>query len=181
MRALALRLGTSATALYRLFPSKAALLTKARRRATDGLRQNLRAALDGQPVHAAVLGWVEVYISADARDPWIDSLLPGSGPDSASGDEAAEAVGLKALRTHVEEAHARGYLRAGLSPSLACWLLWSQTHAVLRLRGGVLSDTPGLTDAGTLRPAEAIVNSLLRLDAPSSAAEPRRIRAGGVI
>lgn len=75
MRAVAARLGTSATTLYQYFDSKAAILREIRLRGMRQLLEGARVALEHQDEREAMLGVSRRYLAFARENPWLYRLL----------------------------------------------------------------------------------------------------------
>lgn len=164
MRALARRTRLSLPVLYQSFQDKQALVRAARGEAVQPLRRRLMVALDGGSDTSALIRWVECYVSADHRDPWLRGLLAPVRETMLPADleEAAALIGLAPVQRVLGDLQAHGRLSSGVSPRLGSWLMWSGAHAVLMLRDAVERDCGAAEEIPLRRVAAAIVCSVVR-------------------
>ena len=158
------RAGVTRGALYHHFVGKADLYDALLREEADQFMRPLLAGLaaDGPPL-ARLRRFLVAYGAAlerDARARAVLDLLLFGGTDVPERSRALTHLGyrawLGAFEAVLEEAHARGELRAGVSPRLAA-------QAVVALAAGLT--TTALQAPGLLAPADAaesLVEVLLR-------------------
>jgi AcrR family transcriptional regulator len=168
MRAIAKRLGVSATALYQHFESKSAILRAIRFEGLSRLRDVLRPAFEADdPIERLYQQGVR-YIQFAIDNPWLYSLLIDDEEEDWSGmteeerAQAREADGwvVTALRDGME----RGKIRADLPIQTAPVMLWAAMHGIasLMLRGRVSEHHPQFPIADSKALIDAYVRSTLR-------------------
>jgi AcrR family transcriptional regulator len=168
MRAIARRLGVSATALYQHFESKGAILRAIRFHGLDKLQAYLTPAF-------ALLSPVDRirehslrYLTFARDNPWLYSvLLEGEeiGWETMTADEQTLVLrsGLKMAET-LEVGRAEGCFRADLDPRATPLMLWAALHgfALLLLRGRISADEPALGGGQARSVLEQFVDGLVR-------------------
>lgn len=151
MRAVAERVGVSATALYHYFENKQALVDRVVRSAFERFGASLEAAARREPrgsmERVAALG--EAYIRfALENEAYFRVIFSITLKDPRSLDELPGGGGYPLLRTCVAEAITSGAMRPA-DPDLVAHFLWSTVHGIVtlvlacRLRGceGCQGDT----------------------------------------
>lgn len=157
MRAVARRAGVSATAPYRHYPDKEALLAAVAARGFDGLRGALRAADEAAPAGQALVAQAVAYVRYALENPALFRLMfgpkrLGAHPELAAAGEAAYAV-LAARVAAEAPADADRDARA-----LGCWSL---VHGLASLfLDGRIGDKTAAPDGDvTRRVAEAMLGA----------------------
>jgi AcrR family transcriptional regulator len=147
MHGIARALGWSATALYRYFTNKDAILAAARTAAGDRLSDRLEAALDGPGdiwVRSREVGHAYVRFAREEPDAYR-LLFAMSQPDTANYPElAAAAARARAnLTRYVEQMVAEGGVDA--DPELLAHVFWAGMHGLvsLEMAGRLDADSPG--------------------------------------
>lgn len=144
MRAIARRLGVSATALYQHFESKAAILRELRFRGIENLDQYLISAFDRTEPIARLESYATLYLRFSREHPWMYALLTQLpedwGPGSAERREVSERT-VRYVAQALMQCREQGTLREGVSFETAPLMLWASLHGVAllmssgRLRG----------------------------------------------
>ncbi len=136
MRAIARRLGVSATALYQHFESKGAILRELRFHGLGRLNQHLAPAfLNPDPVQQLRRHSV-LYLEFARNNSWMYDLLTESpedwGPDTEPRREAALKT-ILAVRQAFEAARAAGRLLDGVDIDQAPLMMWAALHGMALL------------------------------------------------
>jgi len=168
MRAIARRLGVSATALYQHFENKGAILQAIRLRGLKQLNEYLRPAfLLDNPVDRLTEQACR-YITFGRENPWLYCLLlveDHPGWTNLPTDEVEEVVQSTSLvRQAMVDGVQRGLLRPGLSPDEAATMLWAALHGLvmLILRGRFSEEHPQFPVENLDRLTRRFVDSLIR-------------------
>lgn len=134
MRAVAERVGVSATALYHYFQNKQALVDRVVRSAFERFAASLEAAARREPAgsleRVAALG--EAYIQFALEHEAYFRVIFGMLRDPRSIEELPAGGGYPLLRRCVEEATASGAMRPA-DPDLVAHFLWATVHGVVTL------------------------------------------------
>lgn len=146
MRAIASRLGTSATALYSCFESKAAIMRHLRVRGVVSLTQALLDGVGNGDAQTELLGVSRRYIAFARDNPWLyrtvfieDSLFHRDGsPSEITALTTAEHDFEARFIVWVTEANGR----PPANPSRAVGQWWAAMHGIasLILTGHIVSD-----------------------------------------
>lgn len=146
MRAIASRLGTSATALYSCFENKAAIMRHLRVRGVVSLTRSLLEGIGTGDARTELLGVSRRYLAFARDNPWLyrvvfleDSLFQRDGsPAETTALSGAEQDFEASFIAWVTELNGR----APASPSRAVGQWWATMHglAALILTGHVVSD-----------------------------------------
>ena len=149
MRAIARRLGVSATALYQHFDSKGSILRAIRFDGLEKLHAHLAPAFELPAPAERIREHCVRYRSFSADNPWLYNLLvEGEGIpwDKMSPEEHTVVLrSSPAVAAAFNEGKADGSLRSDLDVSLAPLTLWASLHgfACLLQRGHVEADAGG--------------------------------------
>jgi AcrR family transcriptional regulator len=168
MRAIAKRLGVSATALYQHFESKSAILRAIRFEGLQRLNANLEPAFAADDPMERLYQQGVRYIQFAVDNPWLYSLLVDEDEEdwAALGEtERADAMkgnawAYKALQDGLE----RGQIRRDLDLRQAPVMMWAALHglASLMLRGRVSEHHPQFPVPDANAMIESYVRAMLR-------------------
>ncbi len=168
MRAIARRLGVSATALYQHFESKGAILRAIRFDGLDKLFEYLDPAFAHESPVERIREHSLRYLSFARDNPWLYSVLLEAEEipwESMTEEEHAVVVrtGLKLSQT-LEEGRAQGCFRADLDAVVAPLMLWAALHgfALLLLRGRVSAEEPAFGGGEGRSVIDEFVNGLVK-------------------
>jgi AcrR family transcriptional regulator len=168
MRAIARRLGVSATALYQHFDSKAAILRAIRFDGLDKLHVHLGPAFELESPVERIREHSLRYLSFARDNPWLYSvLLEGEeiGWDSMSSDEQAVVMrsGLRLIDT-LEAGRTAGCFHADLDTRIVPLMLWAALHgfALLLLRRRVGQDDAAFGGGEGRSVIDSFVDGLVR-------------------
>jgi AcrR family transcriptional regulator len=168
MRAIARRLGVSATALYQHFDSKGAILRAIRFDGLDKLAGYLDPAFELDSPVDRIREHSIRYLGFARDNPWLYSvLLDGEeiGWQTMSDDERVAVLrsGMKVQQT-LETGCAEGCFRADLDIRIAPLMLWAALHgfALLLLRGRVANEDPQLGGGPNRAVIDLFVDGLVR-------------------
>lgn len=150
MRAIARRLGVSATALYQHFDSKAAILRAVRFRGLDRMNAFLRPAFELHSPRERLIEQSRRYLQFARDNPWLYCLLMvDEDTEDWYGLEQREreiAVASRRLTIHtIEEGIRRREFKAeDLDASRSATMIWAALHgfALLVLRGRISETHP---------------------------------------
>lgn len=164
MRAIAKRLGVSATALYQHFESKAAILRAIRFQGLDILNTSLAPAFELDDPLERLVDHGRRYIRFALDNPWLYSLLLDEEEldwASMAADElqAIERSGAGVARA-IEDGKLEGIIRPDLDQLYARHMMWASFHglASLMLRGRIREDHP----AFPIPDADALIDQYVR-------------------
>jgi AcrR family transcriptional regulator len=168
MRAIARRLGVSATALYQHFESKGAILRAIRFDGLEKLHGYLGPAFELESPVDRIREHSVRYLSFARDNPWLYSvLLEGEELPWASmtEDEQSNVLrsGLRLTQT-LEDGRAQGCFRPDLDTRVAPLMLWAALHgfALLLLRGRVSADDPAFGGGKDQSVIDLFVDGLVR-------------------
>lgn len=148
MRAIAGRLGISATALYQHFESKASILREIRLHGIRLLMEQLGAAMDSDDRAVRLRDMCRAYVQFARTNPWLYKLLFQSDDVDWAAlpqDERQEAMQpFEHARRTFAEGVERGVLRDDLDVDQAALLTWASLHglASLVLQGRITEHHP---------------------------------------
>jgi AcrR family transcriptional regulator len=172
MRAIAARLGISATALYQHFESKASILREIRLHAIRLLMEQLAPSVagnDGGASSAARLREMSrAYLGFSRTNPWLYKLLFQAEDidwNALPDDERRDALApYDTARTVFGEGIAAGVFRAGLDVDQAALLTWASLHglASLVLHGRITETHPAFPVPDLDAFSELFVDNLIR-------------------
>jgi AcrR family transcriptional regulator len=135
MRAVADRVGMSATAIYRYFESKDVLVARVVQRGFERFGEYLREAAERHPrgslERLAALGEAYIRFALENQE-YFKLLFSLQHPDPHSLDDLPESGGHGLLRRAVVEAMDSGAMRRA-DPDLVAMYLWSVAHGLLTL------------------------------------------------
>lgn len=136
IRKIADAVGLSSTALYMHFPDKGAILHEICRNAFERLREGQDHILgSAEPPQARLRRLLQAYVDFGFDNPNAYRLIYLTRPDEAQqARAAAQEVGIdlfRAFEVVVEEAEAKGLLRAGAHETART--LWAGVHGVVSL------------------------------------------------
>ncbi len=135
MRAVASRVGISATAIYNYFENKQALVERVVRRGFERFDEYLRAAVASAPKGSAdrlyALGQAYIRFALENRE-YFRVLFTMQSDRPRELEELPEGGGYYLLRQCVEEAMEAGEIRRG-DPDLVVLYLWSHVHGLVTL------------------------------------------------
>lgn len=175
MRAIASRLGISATGLYQHFESKASILREIRFHGVRMLQQALHSASDAPDVRKRLEDMARAYVGFARGNPWLYKVLfLDEELDWASlpEDERREALmPLSTAGTTIREGIASGTFRADLDAEQAVLLTWASLHglASLMLHGRISDGHPAFPVPDVERFVEVFVENLVRAFVPRAA------------
>lgn len=168
MRAIASKLGVSATALYQHFDSKAAILREIRVYGYGLLARKLgEVEADDDPV-VRLRGMAGQYIAFARENPWLYSILMERDilDWSRLGPAEVEEVlsPLRGVKDVLDEAASKGRLRAGTDPGMVWVHLWASLHGVasLVLSGRVSEQHPAIAVPDVDALLDAFLDAVLR-------------------
>jgi AcrR family transcriptional regulator len=168
MRAIARRLGVSATALYQHFESKGAILRAIRFDGLDKLHEYLDPAFELESPVERIRDHSARYLSFARDNPWLYSvLLEGEEIPWASmtAEEQTRVMhtGVQVSAT-LEEGCAQGCFRSDLDTKIAPLMLWAALHgfALLLLRGRVSAEEPAFGASEGLSVTDMFVGGLVK-------------------
>lgn len=137
MRAIAARLGVSATALYQHFESKAAILREIRFLGVRTLQEAQAPALDLEDPVARVTELARRYIDFALGNPWLYKVLFYEEEIDWDKIDAEERdrllVPLQQARDAVEKGVRDGAFRSELDLDSTALLLWASVHGLASL------------------------------------------------
>jgi len=148
MRAIARKLGVSATALYQHFASKTEILRAIRLRGLSDLNAFLKPAFLQEDPRDRLREQALLYLRFAQENPWLYCLLLVEDADDWSVLSASERETVMESRVLVKKAISegveRGVLRERLDPDEVATTLWASMHglALLILRGRVAEHHP---------------------------------------
>ncbi|MCB9567747.1 MAG: TetR/AcrR family transcriptional regulator [Myxococcales bacterium] len=135
MRAIAKRLGISATALYQHFESKAAILHEIRIYGADLLqREIVEPVADIDDPLARIKAAADAYIAFARVHPWIYAVLMEheqiNYADMGADEIASFLRPLTAVRTWLREGRERGLIRDDLDPDMSSLRIIATLHGL---------------------------------------------------
>ena len=137
MRAIAARLGVSATALYQHFESKAAILREIRFLGVRTLLKAMAPAFEEEDATARVVGAATRYIDFATGNTWLYKVLFHEAEvdwTQLSNDERAQLMSpLDEIRKTLSYGVERGSFRSDLDVEATALLVWASVHGVASL------------------------------------------------
>src|SRR5690606_27645354 len=137
MRAIAARLGVSATALYQHFESKAAILQEIRFLGIRLLQDAQRSAFELQDAAERITELAKRYIEFARSNPWLYKVLfQEENVDWSNLTEEQRKyllIPLEQARDNVELAKQQGSFRPDLDANHTAMLLWASLHGLASL------------------------------------------------
>ncbi len=135
MRSVADRIGMSATAIYRYFENKEALVARVVQSGFERFGEYLRVAAERHPKGSldrlAALGEAYIRFALENQE-YFKLLFSLQHPHPHSIEELPDSGGHGLLRSAVEDAMASGEMRQA-NPDLVAVYLWSVAHGLLTL------------------------------------------------
>ena len=134
MRAVADRVGVTATALYHYFANKQDLVEKVSRRAFEAFDAAVRDAAESQPAGslARVRAIGEAYIRFATEHEAYFRVIYSTAPDPRALEDLPGGGGYPVLRQAVASAMESGQMRAG-DPDVVSVYLWALVHGLVTL------------------------------------------------
>ncbi|MEX0691912.1 MAG: TetR/AcrR family transcriptional regulator [Gemmatimonadales bacterium] len=135
MRAVADRVGVSATALYHYFASKQDLVDRVSRRAFEAFDEAVRKAAEQQPEGSIdrIRAIGEAYIRfAFENEAYFRVIFGAEAPDPRAIEDLPGGGGYPVLRQAVVRAMESGQMRSG-DPDISSVYLWSLVHGLVTL------------------------------------------------
>lgn len=149
MRAIARRLGVSATALYQHFESKGTILRELRYLGVERMNGYLAAAFELEEPQARLIGYASLYLKFGRENPWMYDLLTQLeedwGPDTEARREASERS-VRYVAQAMMQCGEKGLLREGVSVETAPFMLWASLHGLLLLMASGRARVDGATE-----------------------------------
>jgi AcrR family transcriptional regulator len=148
MRAIAARLGVSATALYQHFESKGAILREIRLHGVRKLQQTLETVQRTGDVAARLADIGTCYVEFALENPWLykvlffgDEVVLEEVDDSERADLLAP---LQTVRACMDEGMQNGRFRRDLAVDHMVLMMWSSLHglATMLLDGRISAEHP---------------------------------------
>lgn len=168
MRAIARRLGVSATALYQHFDSKAAIMGAIRMYGLGQLHTSLAPSFElGDPVEVLRDHSLR-YLSFARANPWLyNTLMEGEEIDWVAADEEETAFVMQSTVRFVqvlERGLEAGRMRPDLDVKMTPWMFWAALHglAQLMLRGRVTAEGPSVIQGDIEEISRGYVDGLVR-------------------
>jgi len=135
MRAVAERVGVSATALYHHFANKQALVDAVVRKAFERfgaeMEQAVRAHPKGSLERVSALGYAYVRFAVE-NEAYFRVIFSIAAPHPREVEDLPHGAGYPILRRCIEEAMASGAMRAA-DPDLMAHYLWTHVHGIVTL------------------------------------------------
>ena len=135
MRAVAERVGVSATAIYHHFANKQALIDAVVHRAFERFGEVLERAVREQPKgsleRVAALGEAYVRFSIE-HQAYFRVIFSIAAPDPREVEELPHGAGYPLLRQSIVDAMAAGHMRDA-DPDLMAHYLWAHVHGIVTL------------------------------------------------
>jgi len=135
MRAVAERVGVSATAIYHHYANKQALVDAVVRGAFERFGAEMQVAVDREPRGSLrrVRAFGEAYVRfAMEHEAYFRIIFSIAAPTLRNIDELPAGGGYPLLRVTIDEAMASGQMRAA-DPDLMAHYLWAHVHGVVTL------------------------------------------------
>lgn len=168
MRAIARRLGVSATALYQHFDSKAAIMGAIRMYGMGQLHSSLAPSFEVDDPVEVLRDHSLRYLAFARANPWLyNTLMEGQEIDWVAADEEETAFVMKSTVRFVqvlERGLASGQMRPDLDVETTPWMFWAALHglAQLMLRGRVSEDRPEVIRGDIDSISRGFVDGLVR-------------------
>lgn len=168
MRAIASKLGVSATALYQHFDSKASILREIRIYGFTRLAGALGQAEPNDDPIARLEDMAHRYVAFARENPWLYSILMER--DILDWERLAPAEieqvlsPMRGVKDVIDEAASKGRLREELSPDMVWVQLWASMHGVasLMLSGRISERHPAIPVADESAFMGSFLKSVLR-------------------
>ncbi len=168
MRAIARRLGVSATALYQHFDSKAAIMGAIRMYGLGQLHTSLAPAFDLDDPAEVLRDHSLRYLRFARENPWLyTTLMEGEEIDWVAADEEETAFVMQSTVRFIkvlERGLEAGRMRPDLDVKTTPWMFWAALHglAQLMLRGQVTSEGPSVIQGDIDDISRGFVDGLVR-------------------
>ena len=168
MRAIAKRLGVSATALYQHFESKAAILRAIRFEGLDRMYAYLQPIEEIEDPVERLIENGHRYVRFALDNPWLYSLLLEEEELDFSSFSPEEVVRVERptlpVKQAIEDGKAQGKLRPDVDEQSARFMMWAALHglASLMLRGRIAETHPAYPISSAEQLVDASVRAIVR-------------------